>query len=339
MEFISKYFYISFMLLAFTSECIGANARFVDSTQMKALDIEKKSVYPETLIYSEANGKFYVGSVRFGAVYEIDEGGNYRKIIKDEKLSSVMGIALDEKRGKVFVTNSDLGVSINSEYDGTLKLAGLGVYDLDTGEKIAYHDLASLLPGREHFANGVILDANGNAYVTDSAAPVIYKVDTDNKASVFLQNPEFEGEGFNLNGILYHPDGYLIAVKKSSGTLYKIPVDEPEAFSKVKIADRFIGGDGMVFVDKDEIVLISNEEGDVAANSAYIIKGANDWQSATLISTLPLGDVYPTTGAVKDGKIHVIHSTLKTLRKSAEKDRAKLGLIPWIKEIGSIMDN
>ncbi|MBL4670800.1 MAG: hypothetical protein JKX81_00970, partial [Arenicella sp.] len=331
--------YISLTLFAFNSESIASNASFVDSGQVKILDTESKSVYPETLIYNDVLGKFFVGSVRYSAVYEIDKAGKYKQILKDDNLYSVMGIAVDGKRGKVFVTNSDLGVSVNSDYDGTLQVAGLGIYSLENGNKLAYHDLASLRPESEHFANGVTLDANGNAYVTDSIAPVIYKVDTDNKATVFLENSEFEGEGFNLNGIVYHPDGYLIAVKKSSGTLYKIPVDDPEAFSQIQITDRFVAGDGLVFIDEDEIVLISNNEEGVAANSAYIIKGTNDWQSATLVSTFPLGDVYPTTGAVKDGKIHVIHSNLQVMRRSDEKDREALRLIPSIRQIGSISGN
>lgn len=328
----------SFILFTASSAIAGPDASFLEKANVKQLTTEDKSIYPETLIYSKGAGHFYVGSVRYGTVYEIDDSGAYKQIIKDEKLHSVLGIAVDYQRQRLFVTNSDLGVATNSEYDGSLKVAGLGIYDLTSGSKIAYHDLASLLPKRAHFANGITLDSEGNAYITDSVAPVIYKVDTENNASVFLQSPEFEGDGFNLNGIVYHPDGYLIAIKKNSGDLFKIPLEEPQAFSTIEIGDRFVGGDGLIIIDDDELVVISNEEAGVSANAAYLLKGMDHWQSAKLTSTLPLGDVYPTTGAVKDQKIHVIHSSLKLLRQSAEQDREKLGLVAAILEIGTIKD-
>jgi len=323
------------MLMYFPSIASWAvNAKFND--HKVALDTKQMSIYPETIIVNHKNGHFLAGSVRYGSVYEIDGKGSYRKLIEDERLSSVLGIAVDEKREKIFVTNSDLGVSINSTYQGSLNLAAVGIYDLKNGKNIAYLDLGKLLPGQEHFANGIAIDDEGNAYITDSVSPVIYKVDTKNKSSIFLKSKAFEGKGFNLNGIVYHPDGYLVAIKKNSGELFKIPLNAPESFSRVDIPQKLIGGDGIIFIDKDELVLVSNEESDVSANSAVLLKGMNNWDSASVIDTYELGDVYPTTGVVKDNKIYVMHSSLKKLRNSAPKERPSLNLNTTILEIGSI---
>jgi hypothetical protein len=50
-------------------------------------------------------------------------------------------------------------------------------------------------------SNDLTFDTAGNIYITDSFSPVIYKVDTDYKVSILIQDPAFAGEGFNLNRI------------------------------------------------------------------------------------------------------------------------------------------
>ena len=88
------------------------------------------------------------------------------------------------------------------------KLAAVATYDATTGAPRAYYDLSSLDPGA-HLANDLVLDARGNAYVTDSFAPVIYRIDTKGHASIFARDARFKtGEGFNLNGIAMHRGGY-----------------------------------------------------------------------------------------------------------------------------------
>ena len=66
--------------------------------------------------------------------------------------------------------------------------AMLGVYDLSTGNRIEMIDLASTIEGAPadmgHFANDVAVAADGTAYVTDTFAGVIYRVDADYQAEV-----------------------------------------------------------------------------------------------------------------------------------------------------------
>ena len=52
---------------------------------------------------------------------------------------------------------------------------------------------------------------------------VVYQVDGSYEASVLHRFDPVEG--FALNGIVYHADGYLLVI--GSGNIYKIPVDNP----------------------------------------------------------------------------------------------------------------
>src|SRR5688572_28549228 len=104
--------------------------------------------------------------------------------------------------------------------EGPRRLAGVGIYDLKTGKPLSYVDLGPLAEG-PHLMNGIALDPSGNAYITDSFSPVIYKVTAEGSASIFLRDERFAGKAINLNGVVVHPDGYLLVIKKSDGALFK----------------------------------------------------------------------------------------------------------------------
>jgi len=131
------------------------------------------------------------------------------------------------------------------------KVGQLGIYELSTGKEIKVVDLAALTPDAKHFPNDIAVDPDGNAYVADSAAGAFYKVDMDGNASIFLQDPSFVGN-FILNGIDYNPNGYLVAVR--SPDLIKIPLDNPQSFSVIKVDGDVSGGDGIIFADAKTLV-------------------------------------------------------------------------------------
>src|SRR6185503_8116446 len=135
---------------------------------------------------------------------------------------------------RVWAANADLGVGVRSSTAGPKMLAAVGQYDLGSGLALRYVDLARLLPG-PHLLNGIALDTHGDAYVTDSFAKAIYRVTADGDASVFLSSDPFAGPGVNLNGLVVHPGGYLLVVKKSDGALFRVPLSKPAAFSRVKL--------------------------------------------------------------------------------------------------------
>ena len=110
----------------------------------------------------------------------------------------------------------------NPQPSGPKALAAVGIYDLSSGKALDYVDLAPLAPA-PHLLNGITVDAAGNAYVTDSFSPNIYKIDAEGRPSLFVHDERFVGAGINLNGIVAHPDGFLLVIKKSDGGLFRHP--------------------------------------------------------------------------------------------------------------------
>jgi sugar lactone lactonase YvrE len=305
------------------------------ASEGQTVTVRRPALYPETIEYNRRDDKFLLSSFRDGAIYQVDQAGQASLLVDDPRLCSVLGIAIDVEHQRLWAVNSDLGASVKPSSAGPKRLAGVGIYDLVTGKALNYVDLAPLAQG-PHLMNGIALDAAGNAYVTDSFSPVIYKVSSQGGASVFLRDERFAGTAVNLNGIVVHPDGYLLVIKKSDGSLFKIPLDSPTDVGKVRIREAFVGGDGLTLVGKNNLVVIANRTPERASNAAYSLSSDDDWASAKVAAVQQLGDVYPTTAVVRDGTLYVVHSKLNELIQLPPEQKALLRQEATIRPIARI---
>ncbi|HIP78957.1 MAG TPA: hypothetical protein EYH07_10910, partial [Kiloniellaceae bacterium] len=228
--------------LAVSSLLFAAVPALADAASMTFWDDDSRSVtvplpelYPEGIETHPETGEFILGSIRQGKVFALSPNGEVRTLVDDQRLRSVVGIRVDAERGRLLVNNSDYGVAERSGTEDRFATVALGIYALSTGAPIHYVDLSALRPGERRFANDLAVDDEGNAYVSDSLAAAIYKVTPTGEASVFLANERFRGDGFNLNGIQYHPEGFLLVAKKSDGSVFKVPLDNPEQFTEVRL--------------------------------------------------------------------------------------------------------
>jgi sugar lactone lactonase YvrE len=319
--------------LANVSGCVRPEAARPSSSG-SIITVEQEALYPETVVYERKREVFLVGSVRQGAVHQIDALGRVRPLIEDRRLISVLGIALDEARDRLWVTNADPGASTRTSAATLKQVAAVAVYELSTGRPLHYIDLAPLAAG-PHLLNGIAVDGSGSAYVTDSFTPVIYRVDPQGGASVFLWNDQFSGEGINLNGIVVHPDGYLLAIKKSDGGLFKVPLEQPTQLSRVVTDAALHGGDGLLLLDDQHLLVVANSTAAVDSNSVVALASDDAWGSAVLAGQLPLDAVYPTTAVVRQGRVHVLHSKLGELLKAAVEAKLALRERAVLRDVGT----
>lgn len=301
-----------------SADSVSAGAGLSLGGDTTFVPVQSPELYPEGIELHPATGEFILGSIRKGKVVAVSSDGEVRTLVTDERLRSVVGVRVDAERGRLLVNNSDYGVSERSEPSDKFSTVALGIYDLESGAPVQYVDLSGLRPGERRFANDLTVDGDGNAYITDSLSAAIYKVTPAGDASVFLTHERFRGDGFNLNGIQYHEGGFLLVAKKSDGSLFKVPLDNPAGFSEVSLPKPLIGTDGLVLVGPTELVAITNLASGVASNTVFALSSADDWASATIKGSFETGDVYATTGMVKDGDIYVNHGRLNTLGKTLQ---------------------
>jgi len=318
------------------SHAIAETIVHFDGGNLDAIQIQQAGLYPETIVYNPINDKFLVGSFREGAIYEVNTSGSCQKFVDDERLKSSLGIRIDAARNRLLVATSDIGSSIRAFSGGPKKLASVVIFELSSGKYIDSIDLGALLPEEAHLANDLTVDDVGNIYVTDSFAPAIYKINTQGQPSIFLKSEKFRGDGINLNGIVFHPDGYLIVVKKSDGLLFKVPINNPHEFSEIKVPTRFFGGDGLVLINKKELVVVANRTPEKITETVFALSSDDNWKSASVTNEKRLGDGYLTTGVVRVNKLYVLHSNIGTLVKAPADQKSKLTDVAVIQQVGTV---
>ena len=265
--------------------------------------------YPESFTYSTKQDIFMLGSVTQGLVARLDRASKYSPFISDDRLVSTIGLQVDDASNTLWVTNSDPGAGARTTAATQGTLAGIATYDATTGAPKAYYDLGSLSQGA-HFANDLALDAAGNAYVTDSFAPLIYKIDTDGKTSIFAQSPLFmSGDGFNLNGIAWHADGYLLVGKYNSGELFRISTTDATDIRPVKLPEALVGADGIRLIDGEHLLVVQN----LAANRTVELTSTDDWHSATITRDVTSKLSMPTAAVIAGDGTYILNARLDTL--------------------------
>jgi sugar lactone lactonase YvrE len=271
------------------------------------IPIHADRLYPEGTAYSKKQNVFFISSVNKGQIGKLDAGGNYTPFTQDPDLVATVGILADEKSNTLFVTNIDNGAAVKTNPVKAYKLSEVIGYDLKSGKRKFKIDLGKLNAGHPNFINDLTLDNDGNLYVTNSFSPVIFKIDKDHHASIFAQNEAWTGEGFNLNGIVYHPEGYLIVAQSNKGLLYKINIKNPNDVKIIKV-DELKGADGLILNGRDELVVVSN-----ASSKIFQVRSTDNWTSASILSAKESILPFPTTGVLVDGKYHVLNAKLSEL--------------------------
>lgn len=254
--------------------------------------LESLNLKPEGIEYDAARGRFLVGSRTAGIINAVADDGTLTAVVSDPGLDVTLGLHIDRAQQRLLAA----GV-----LEGADRPA-LGIFDLASGEPIHVVDLGAVAAPGMHLANDVVSDAAGNAYVTDTLAAAIYRVDPDGQATVFA-----DGEALRLaNGIEIHDERYLIVATLSGPSLLRVPLDDPEALTAVG-ASIAIAGDGIVFTDNGDLAVVT------PAGAVQRWHSADDWQTAALVGSwdaTQLGFGTPTTAATRGAEVYVIFAHL-----------------------------
>jgi Cu-Zn family superoxide dismutase len=198
-------------------------------------------VYPEGIAYDDATGLFYTGSTTSGTVFQGDTGTGDVTVLSENDPNRV----------------SAVGMKIDGA--GHLIVAGGGtnlvsVLNAESGQPVSIFSGAF----ETTFLNDVAVAPNGDAYITDSMNPVLYRIAAENieaggdlEQFVDFTGTVFEyGEpgSFNANGIVITDDGaYAIIVNTGAGQLFRVNLTSASGdVSEIAIdGEPVVNGDGM----------------------------------------------------------------------------------------------
>jgi sugar lactone lactonase YvrE len=274
------------------------------------IEFDALESYPEGITYDKNANVYYVSSARLGTIGKVTPEGKYTVLHADSTLKSTYGLKLHPDGKRLFACVADANYSKYTNPATRMKMARLIVVDVNSGKRLADTDLSKLIPGK-HFANDLTFDLQGNAYVTDSFAGAIYKVSADGKASVFSQDQQFKTAGTGVNGIVFHPDGYLLVDNSAKGQLYRIDLKNPKDVQKVAIDQYFTGADGLLLTDKNTLTMVVNGGND----KVFQLNSTDNWKSAKVTASTLVADrfTYPATATQNGKNIWVMNAQFNQL--------------------------
>jgi hypothetical protein len=274
------------------------------------IEFNAPDAYPEGISYDSIRQQYFVSSARTGNIGKVTSTGAYSLVHTDTSLKSTYGMKVHPNGKELYVCSGDANYSKYTSPDTRQKMARLIVLDITSGKKIKDIDLSKLVPGK-HFPNDLCFDQQGNCYITDSYAHAIYKVSAEGNASVFAKDSVFITEGVGINGIVYHPAGFLIVDNTNTGGLYKIGINDPSKVSKIKIDQFFLGADGLLLNDANELVMVVNGSND----KIYQLTSEDNWNTAEIKATTLAADrfTYPSTVTRRDGNYWVMNAKFNEL--------------------------
>ncbi len=145
--------------------------------------IAEKDLVPEGIAYSKAKKSFYLSSVGKSKIVKINRKTGVQEDFIDEHefgYSPGVGVYVDEDRNRLY--------AIGGYYTNSDSLSSLFEFDLDTGELVDRYDVSG-----DHFLNDMIMDDNGNMYLTDSKDSSVFILKKDNKdLELFFKSTEIQ---------------------------------------------------------------------------------------------------------------------------------------------------
>jgi sugar lactone lactonase YvrE len=303
-------------LTAFITLCAGCSGT-ASTTETRpsalpnSISVTGIALNPEGIEYRRDDGTFLLSSLNAGPIINVQLDGTYAPFTSGEAFPlSSAGLQIDAARNRLLVAGFN-GTALFDNDPETKGTSHLRVYDLQTGVIEQDINLSALLPdAAAYFANDIAVDTDGNAYVSDWYAGVIYRVDVGGTPSVFWTNQSVVPGG--PNGLDYHPDGYLLVSVINDGTyskhaLVKVPVADPSAAVDVVISDpAFSGFDGMVITATGQVVGVTNDGVAAGGNVLLELSGSEDWTSATVSRSLSITPS-TTVAVTPDNKYFVIN--------------------------------
>ena len=269
--------------------------------------------YPEGIAFDSIRNVYYVSSARTGTIGIVTPKGEYSILLADSGLKSTYGMKIHPDGNRLFVCVGDANYSKFSSPDTRKKMIRLISVEIETGKKLSDLDLSGLIPGN-HFGNDLIFDSHQNIYITDSYAHAIYKITPDGQASVFSKDIKFVTEGIGINGLVYHPDGFLLVDNSSTGQIYKIALNNPLNVQEVALNQYLLGADGMILNAPDTLTVVVNG----GNNKVLQLKTEDNWKTARLCGTTFVSDRfnYPSTAIINEDEVWVMNAKFNELQDS-----------------------
>ncbi|SMC89281.1 SMP-30/gluconolactonase/LRE family protein [Kibdelosporangium aridum] len=246
-----------------------------------------ETLHPEGVAWDPTRQAFLVSSIVRGTISVVGPDGKARTLVNDPALTQPLGVHVDARRNRVLTAYSQ----------------GLGIFELSTGRTLHLAKFGKA-------PNDLAIDWFGNAYVTDPPGDTIYKVDVNGTVTPFVTDKRLAGAAYGMNGVVWHPAGFLLVVHYENGKLFKVTRN---TVTEVAIAKPLVGGDGLAFQRDGSLVVVTNKLGVPGEDAVTVLRPRSLWASAVVTRHTQTPISAPTTAAVTPYGTYVVHGRLDWL--------------------------
>ncbi len=258
--------------------------------------LDELGLIPEGIAHDAQSGRIFLGSMRSGEIFVIDDAGQFSKFaaVSNAGKLAAIGMSIDKSTNTLWVVGSSF--FLVEEFDAEAPApAGIFGFDLDSGEltgKYLADDTATTF-------NDVVVGATGDLYISGSELSVVRK-GRDEIEAIATNIPVF-----GSNGIAVRPDGERIFVSSYAvgiaavhpGTGETFWLDAPDDVSLYGIDGLYWHEGDLVAVQNGvqpwRLVRLQLNDKETAVTNARLIEFANE-------------DITPTTGAIVGDLIHFV---------------------------------
>lgn len=272
------------------------------------INFRSPNLYPEGLAYDPSAQHFIVGALRHRTIHSVSDAGVVDLLISDPTLPenvTFLGLAVDSVNNRLLAAVQAM--------EPLPHLSALAAYDLRTRQRIFLTPLPSADgdgDGARQISNDVAVDFKGNAYVTNSAANFIWKVNAQGEASIFSKSPLFTAYPVDrdsshsfcgLNGVAYVSKGYLLVVQTNTGKMFKVDAEDGAA-REVLLPEDLPLADGIAIRSDGDVVVVS-------MNKLWFLKSQDSWGEGVVYDKTELDAArFPTSVAVAaEDRVYVIY--------------------------------
>lgn len=284
---------LSFLFLLFL---LHPHLQLAHAKKPHAIAFRSPGLYPEAMAWDPSAQHFLVGSLRSRSIHAVSDAGVVEGLIHDDSLppnSTILGVAVDGPRNRL--------LAVVHSVAPLPPFNALAAYDLRSPRRRRlFLSLLPPSPSGEDRANDVAVDFDGNAFVTNSFADLIWKVGPDGAASIFSRSPAFTSFPVDrdaphsycgLNGIAHVGRGHLLVVQSNTGKMYRVDAEDGTARAVLLNRDLPLADD--VAVRRDGAVLV------VSMNKLWFLKSEDGWGEGVVYDEAALdAERFPTSVAV-----------------------------------------
>lgn len=285
-----------------------------------AFTVDDAMLIPEGITYDPVDDVFFLSSVYQRKVVEVGRDGAARDfIVGDDEFYCGLGMKVDARRRHLWVVTAVFNGM--RDYDKALDgRSSVSCYDIESGQRLRHIALAD---GEQAFTfNDLELDADGNAYVTDTGMGAVYIIEAGSDS---LGEAIAPGILRGANGIALDREHELLYVARYGLDIVAVDLSDRSVVGLDQTDDvALFGVDGLYLHDGALIAIQNHPSLDRIARFTLSRDGRRVTGAEVLVRRHELFDE-PTTGVVVEGKLYFIgNSQIETFAQSDAAARGNL---------------